>query len=91
LSLALLPRIMDVIEASGTLVAFPSQTTYVVGDSGLNPVRSREAIEKIQNWKDRNELPFPDRESRRVQRDIEYPPAGPAAQEKGKVGMVEQA
>jgi MscS family membrane protein len=56
----LLLRIMDFIEASGTAVASPSQTTYVVGESGLNPVRSPEAMEKIRHWREHNELPFPD-------------------------------
>ncbi|HEX2522728.1 MAG TPA: mechanosensitive ion channel domain-containing protein [Terriglobia bacterium] len=56
----LLLRIMDIIEASGTSVAFPSQTTYVAGDSGLNPDRSPEAMEKIRHWREHNELPFPD-------------------------------
>jgi MscS family membrane protein len=75
----LLLRIMDIIEASGTSVAFPSQTTYVAGDSGLNPDRSREAIEKIRHWREHNELPFPDFPIEKIAEfrgAIEYPPAG---------------
>jgi MscS family membrane protein len=77
----LLLQIMDIIEASGTSVAFPSQTTYVVGDSGVDPVRGREAMEKIQMWRERSDLPFPDFPSDKIAEfsgTIEYPPAGSA-------------
>ena len=77
----LLLQIIDIIEASGTSVAFPSQTTYVVGDSGLDPVRGREAMEKIQTWRERSALPFPDFPSEKIAEfsgTIEYPPAGSA-------------
>ncbi|HEU0007213.1 MAG TPA: mechanosensitive ion channel family protein [Terriglobia bacterium] len=90
----LLLRIMDIIEASGTSVAFPSQTTYVVGDSGLNPVRSREAIEKVQHWREHSDLPFPDLPVERIAEldgTIEYPPAGSAVKSKNaNAGTTEQ-
>jgi MscS family membrane protein len=91
----LLLRIMDIIEAGGTSVAFPSQTTYVVGDSGLNPVRSREAIEKVQHWREHSDLPFPDLPVERIAEldgTIEYPPAGSAVKSKNaKAGTTEQS
>jgi MscS family membrane protein len=77
----LLLRIMDIIEASGTSVAFPSQTSYVVRDSGLKPDRSREAMEKIQKWREHSSLPFPDFPIEKISEfsdTIEYPPAGSA-------------
>jgi MscS family membrane protein len=77
----LLLRIMDIIEASGTSVAFPSQTTYVVGDPGLNAARSQEAAKKVQDWRESNELPFPDFPIQKIaefSRTIEYPPGGSA-------------
>src|SRR5262245_11088906 len=77
----LLLRIMDIIEASGTSMAFPSQTTYLVGDSGLNAERSREAVEKIQNWRARSDLAFPDFPIEiiaEISATLEYPPAGSA-------------
>ncbi len=83
----LLLRIMDIIEASGTSVASPSQTTYVAGDSGLNPDRSPEAMEKIRHWREHNELPFPDFPIEKISEfsdTSEYPPAGSAAQEKSE-------
>jgi MscS family membrane protein len=90
----LLLRIMDIIETSGTSVAFPSQTTYLVGDSGLNSARSREAIEKIQQWREQSNLPFPDFPTERIAEikgTIEYPPSGSAAKSKTmKAGGTEQ-
>jgi MscS family membrane protein len=82
----LLLRIMDIIEASGTSVAFPSQTTYVVGDPGLNAARSQEATKKVQDWRESNELPFPDFPIQKIaefSHTIEYPPARSAVK-KGK-------
>jgi MscS family membrane protein len=81
----LLLRIMDIIEASGTSVAFPSQTTYMVRDSGLKPDRSREAMEKIQKWREHSSLPFPDFPIEKIAEfsdTIEYPPGGSAVKTK---------
>jgi MscS family membrane protein len=81
----LLLRIMDIIEASGTSVAFPSQTSYVVRDSGLKPDRSREAMETIQKWREHSSLPFPDFPIEKIAEfsdTIEYPPAGSAVKTK---------
>jgi MscS family membrane protein len=85
---------MDIIEASGTSVAFPSQTTYLVGDSGINTVRSQEAIAKIQNSREQSDLPFPDFPIERIAEfrgAIEFPPAGSAVNRKNaKAGTTEQ-
>jgi len=81
----LLLRIMDIVEASGSSMAFPSQTTYLVGDSGLDAARSREAMEKIQNWRESSSLPFPDfpiEKIAEISDTIEYPPAGSAVKAK---------
>ena len=90
----LLLRIMDIIEASGTSVAFPSQTTYVVRDSGLNRGRSQEAMKQIQTWREHSDLPFPDFPTEKIAEfsdTIEYPPAGSAVKsKKAKAGVVEQ-
>ena len=90
----LLLRIIDIIEASGTSVAFPSQTTYVVGDSGLNRAKSQEAMKKIQTWRDHSDLPFPDfpiEKIAEINGTIEYPPPGSAMKSKGaKAGIREQ-
>jgi MscS family membrane protein len=83
----LLLRIMDIIEASGTAVALPSQTTYVVGESGLNPLRGREAMQKIQNGREGNKSLFPGFPIEKISEfsdTSEYPPVGSAAQEKSE-------
>ena len=47
----LLLRIMDTIEASGTAVAFPSQTMYMAKDPGLDTEKSNAAIDEIRRSK----------------------------------------
>jgi MscS family membrane protein len=44
----LLLRIMDAIEASGTAMALPSQTTYMAKDPGLDAAKSDAAIAEIR-------------------------------------------
>jgi MscS family membrane protein len=89
----LLLRIMDIIEVSGTSVAFPSQTTYVVGDTGLNRDRSQEASKKVQTWRDQSDLPFPDFPVEKIAEfsgTIEYPPGDSAVKSKNaKAGTTE--
>lgn len=49
----LLLGIMDTVEASGTTIAFPSRTTYVVAtEVGLNPPRSDAARAEVRHTKD---------------------------------------
>jgi MscS family membrane protein len=77
----LLLRIMDIIEASGTGVAFPSSTTYLSRDSGLDDARTQKAIEAVGRWRQENELPFPNFRSVQIsefENRIEYPPADSA-------------
>jgi len=50
----LLLRIMDIIADAGTHVAFPSQTTYLAKDTGLDDEKSRAAVEQIR--KQRNSV-----------------------------------
>ena len=90
----LLLRIMDIIEASGTSVAFPSQTTYLVEGTGLNRARSEEASKKVQTWREQSDLPFPDFPVEKIAEfsgTIEYPPTGSAVKSKNaKAGTTEQ-
>jgi len=44
----LLLRIMDIVESAGTGIAFPSQTTYLAKDSGLDAKKSQAAMEQIR-------------------------------------------
>jgi MscS family membrane protein len=52
-------RIMDIVAAAGSSVAFPSQTTYVEQASGLDPDRARAAEARVQAWRERGELYLP--------------------------------
>jgi MscS family membrane protein len=47
----LLLRIMDIVAASGTSFAFPSQTLYVGADPGLDTARSRAAEAQGRRWR----------------------------------------
>jgi MscS family membrane protein len=56
----LLLRIMDIVEKSGSGFAFPSQTLYMLRDSGLDPEKTAAAEQQVQQWRDQHQLPFPD-------------------------------
>jgi MscS family membrane protein len=56
----LLLRIMDIVESSGTGLAFPSQTLYFSRDSGLDKEKAAAAEQQVQRWRDQRQLPFPD-------------------------------
>ena len=72
-------RVMKIIEASGTRLALPSQTTYFARDDGLDDEKKRAAEEQVHEWTEKGELPFPDmteeqRES--LAGTLDFPPAG---------------
>jgi len=72
-------RIMDIIEASGSGFAFPSQTLYMGKDDGLNAERVREVTAEVQRWRERNEvfLPnFPADKIAELKGTLAYPPEG---------------
>ena len=73
----LLLRIMDIVEASGSGFAFPSQTTYLAGDAGLDGAKSQKAIDTVRQWREQGKLPFPDFSPETISEfegKIEYPP-----------------
>jgi MscS family membrane protein len=83
----LLLRIMDIIEASGSGFAFPSQTTYVARDSGIDAEKSRKATETVRQWREQGNLPFPDFSPETISEidgKIEYPPQDSALRDKRK-------
>ena len=83
----LLLRIMDIIEASGSGFAFPSQTTYIAKDSGLDAEKSQKALETVRQWREQGKLPFPDFSPETISEidgKIEYPPRDSASRKKGK-------
>jgi MscS family membrane protein len=83
----LLLRIMDIIEASGSGFAFPSQITYLAGDVGLDAVKSRKTVETVHQWREQGKLPFPDFSPEMISEmdsKIEYPPPESALRDKRK-------
>jgi MscS family membrane protein len=83
----LLLRMMEIVEASGSSLALPSQTTYVAGDSGLNAAKSESAIAAVRQWRDQGKLPFPDfspETIKEIDNALEYPPPDSALHNKSK-------
>jgi MscS family membrane protein len=75
----LLLRIMDIVERGGTGFAFPSSTTYLARDSGLDKDKTQEALGAVRRWREQDELPFPNFHPSRIsgfENRIEYPPPG---------------
>ncbi|MCP2025345.1 MscS family membrane protein [Flavobacterium sp. HSC-32F16] len=75
----LLLRMMDVIEASGTSLAYPSQTLYMARDISPSAEKSEAVSETVKKWKENNELQLPKFDPKRVEelRDsIKYPDEG---------------
>ena len=74
-------QIMDVVNASGTGFAFPSQTLYLGRDDGLDAEKAQAAVEQVRSWRERRELCLPDFPAERL-REIEgntpWPPEGAA-------------
>lgn len=72
-------RMMDAIDRAGSAFAFPSTTTYIRSDSGLDAGRAQEVQARVDAWRDSGELPFPDlAEGRRAELEdtLDWPPHG---------------
>jgi MscS family membrane protein len=72
-------RIVDIVKQAGTGFAFPSQTSYFAPDAGLDTERGQEAEEKVEFWRARNKLPFPEfeqEEQERLEDILDYPAKG---------------
>jgi MscS family membrane protein len=63
----LLLRMMDVIAASGTDFAFPSQTIYLGRDTGKSEENTLAAEEKVKNWRESDDLQLPRFSPERIQ------------------------
>jgi len=63
----LLLRMMDVIEASGSSFAFPSQTIYLGRDSGKSEEKTQAAEGKVKEWREADDLPLPRFSPERIQ------------------------
>jgi MscS family membrane protein len=83
----LLLRIMDIVESSGTGIAFPSQTAYFTRDRGLDETKRQAAIAAVRRWREAQELPFPNFPPERiaeVENTLEYPPADSALRKEAR-------
>ena len=56
----LLLRILEIVKAAGTGFALPSSTVYLTGDPGLDSRKTAETEQKVKQWREHHELPFPD-------------------------------
>ena len=73
----LLLRIMDVLEASGTTLAFPTSTVRLARESGLDEAKAQAAIATVKRWREAGDLPFPNHRPERItemQNTLDYPP-----------------
>ena len=72
-------RVMEIIEASGTRLALPSKTTYFARDDGLDEERRRAAEQRVREWTEAGELPFPDMSEEQREAlagTLHFPPEG---------------
>jgi len=75
----LLLRFMDVVAASGTDFAFPSQTLYFAKDKGVSEEKTSAAAETVKGWKENNDLQLPGFDPTMIEQlkgTIPYPPEG---------------
>jgi len=75
----LLLRMMDIIEKSGTSLAYPSQTLYMARDTPFSKEKADEISETVKKWKENNELQLPKFDPKRVEElkdSIKYPDKG---------------
>ncbi|MBL8863837.1 MAG: mechanosensitive ion channel family protein [Planctomycetes bacterium] len=75
-------RFMDVLAASGTGFAFPSSTTYLARDGGLDGARKAAAEAEIARLRDEGRLMFPDyapEDVRAMDDTLDWPPRGSVA------------
>lgn len=56
----ILLRMMAIVDQAGTGFAFPSQTVYLGRDAGIDKAKAGQAEEKVRQWREQNNLPFPD-------------------------------
>ena len=72
-------RILDIVAASGTYFAYPSQTLYLGRDAGRDEEKSRAAEEQVAAWREAGELAMPDLSPETVRElddTLPYPPPG---------------
>ena len=77
----LMLRIIELVDASGTGFAFPSQTLYMASDTGLDSERAKHTEREVEELRRRRELclpEFPPERLRELEGTLDYPPTGSA-------------
>jgi MscS family membrane protein len=72
-------RFMETIEASGTGLAFPSQTLYFAKDAGISEEKTKDAEAKVKAWRENNDLQIPNFSPEKIEElkdSIKYPAQG---------------
>ena len=72
-------RIIDIVDRAGTGFAFPSNTTYIARDDGLDAEKIRAATESVEGWRSRTELYLPGFPSEKISElsgTLAWPPEG---------------
>ncbi|PZR07245.1 MAG: mechanosensitive ion channel protein MscS [Flavobacterium psychrophilum] len=75
----LLLRILDIIDKSGTGLAYPSQTLYFARDTGNSAEKTTHAEDTVKQWKEKGELNLPKFDPKHVEEikgSIRYPEEG---------------
>jgi len=75
----ILLRIADIVRESGTRFAVPSQIMYHARDEGPDAGRGRDAEAKVDEWRQLNQLPFPEFDPglrKGMEDTLDYPQAG---------------
>lgn len=87
----LLLRIMDVVGESGTGFAFPSQTIYFGKDTGVSKDKSKQAEEKVRQWKEKEDMQLPKFSPdhiKEIEDKIPYPPEGSSERRQKGTGKI---
>ena len=72
-------RVNNIVKASGTRFALPSQTLYMGRDDALDEERSDAAIAEVKSWRRSGRLPFPRLSAAKMNQleaSLDYPPQG---------------
>jgi MscS family membrane protein len=73
----ILLRLMEIVADAGTGFAFPSQTVYLGQDTGVDKAKAGQAEERVRQWREQKQLPFPDfaaTEISEIRDSLPYPP-----------------
>jgi MscS family membrane protein len=56
----ILLRLMSIVDDAGTGFTFPSQNVYLGRNAGIDKAKAEQAEERVREWRDQKQLPFPD-------------------------------